>query len=62
HKPGKHAALLWENGTLTKLIDLLANSEGISDLSASDINEYGEITGTIYGDRYHAYIAVPIHR
>lgn len=54
-------AFLWENGTMTKLIDLLANSEGINGLEACGINEHGEIVGTIYGDGYrHAYIALPI--
>jgi len=55
-----YTALLWENGTMTELIDLLANSEGIGDLTAGGINESGEIVGTISGDGYqHAYIAVP---
>ncbi|MHC4497530.1 MAG: DUF3466 family protein [Planctomycetota bacterium] len=58
---GRYTAFLWENGTMTKLIDLLANSEGISDLGALGINESGEIVGTIRGDGYeHAYIALPI--
>ncbi len=48
-------------GTMTKLIDLLAGSEGIGDLIAAGINESGEIVGAIYGDGYeHAYIALPI--
>ncbi len=56
-----YTAFLWEKGTMTKLIDLIANSEGIGDLTAIGINEWGEIVGTIYGDGYyHAYIAVPI--
>lgn len=58
---GSFTAFLWENGNMTKLIDLIANSEGIGDLGAAEINEYGEIAGTIYGDGYHhAYIALPI--
>lgn len=59
--PNKLTAFLWENGKMTKLIDLLANSEGIGSLTALGINESGEIVGHIYGDGYHhAYIALPI--
>ncbi|MBL7224460.1 MAG: hypothetical protein ISS72_11475 [Candidatus Brocadiae bacterium] len=53
-------AFLWENGQMTKLIDLIENSEGIGGLDAFGINERGEIAGAIRGDGYsHAYIARP---
>ena len=55
----RYTAFLWENGTTTKLIDLIANSEGIADLDARGINEYGEIVGNIHSSE-HAYIALPI--
>ena len=46
---------------MTKLMDLLANSEGSTGLTPFGINEHGEIAGTVSGDGYqHAYIARPM--
>ena len=35
---------------MTKLMDLLANSEGSTGLTPFGINEHGEIAGTVSGD------------
>jgi hypothetical protein len=44
---------------MTSLVNMLSNSEGIGDLGARGINEYGDIVGKHYGDGYrHAYIAI----
>ena len=58
-KKRHYSALLWENGTMTSLVDMLSNSEGIGDIIASGINEHGDIVGYLYEDGYrYAYIAV----
>jgi probable HAF family extracellular repeat protein len=53
-------AFLWENGTMTKLEDLISDSGGLDtdNLSAAAINESGEIAGYA-ATNARAFIAIP---
>lgn len=52
---------LWEDGTTTALLDLLADSSGWYDLYAKDINNSGQIVGSgMIDDEIHAFLMTPV--
>jgi probable HAF family extracellular repeat protein len=58
---GDKEAMLWKDGKMYKLLDLLTNKEGIDSIDkVYDINNAGQIVGsTMRGEVAEAFVAIP---